>query len=139
MAEYIDREALISNLKKFANEQLTPLIENKFKTLIERDCTVEVRHGIYGIKRCAECEQNIRCSECALEGKNEILLKEIEKLKIENQSLRAAANSYKIHYNKARTEAVKDFAEILCKDRISNDPVVIAVKIELKEWLGDTE
>ena len=36
---------------------------------------------------------------------------EIEKLKIENQSLRSAANSYKIHYNEARAEAVKEFAE----------------------------
>ena len=92
-----------------------------------------------GIKRCAECEQNISCSECDLKGKNEILLEEIEKLKIKNQSLRAAANSYKIHYNKVRTETVKEFAESLCKDRVSNDPVVIAVKIELKEWLGETE
>lgn len=62
-----------------------------------------------------------------------------KRLKIENQSLRAAANSYKIHYDKARTEAVKEFAESLCKDRVSNDPVVITVQIELKEWLGDKE
>ena len=36
---------------------------------------------------------------------------EIERLKIENQSLRGAANSYKIHYNEARAEAVKEFVE----------------------------
>lgn len=36
---------------------------------------------------------------------------EIEALKIENQSLRSAANSYKLHYNKARIEAVKEFVE----------------------------
>lgn len=35
---------------------------------------------------------------------------EIENLKIENQSLRSAANSYKIHYDEARAEAVKEFA-----------------------------
>ena len=34
---------------------------------------------------------------------------EIERLKIENQSLRGAANSYKIHYDEARAEAVKEF------------------------------
>lgn len=39
--------------------------------------------------------------------------KEVERLKIENQSLRSAASSYKLHYNKARTEAVKEFAERL--------------------------
>ena len=31
-------------------------------------------------------------------------------MKIENQSLRSAANSYKIHYDEARAEAVKEFA-----------------------------
>ena len=44
MAEYINRAELISNLKEFANEQLTPLIEN----LIQKQPTadvVEVRHG----------------------------------------------------------------------------------------------
>ena len=45
---------------------------------------------------------------------------EIERLKIENQSLRGAANSYKLHYNKARTEAVKEFVERL-KARIIED------------------
>ena len=38
---------------------------------------------------------------------------EIERLKIENQSLRSAANSYKLHYSEARAEAVKEFAEKL--------------------------
>lgn len=33
----------------------------------------------------------------------------------------------------AKTAAVKEFAERLCADRVSNDPVVIAVKVELKE------
>lgn len=36
---------------------------------------------------------------------------EIERLKIENQSLRGAANSYKIHYNEVKAEAYKEFAE----------------------------
>ena len=31
-----------------------------------------------------------------------------------------------------RAEALTDFAERLCEDRVSNDPVVIAVKTELK-------
>lgn len=41
---------------------------------------------------------------------------EIEKLKIENQSLRSAANSYKIHYDKA----VKDFEEFARRAYIDN-------------------
>jgi len=38
-----------------------------------------------------------------------------------------------------KAEATKEFAERLCKDRVSNDPVVIAVKCELKEMVGDNE
>ena len=40
-------------------------------------------------------------------------LEEIEKLKIENKSLRSAANCYKLHYNETRTEAIKEFADRL--------------------------
>ena len=32
-----------------------------------------------------------------------------------------------------KSEAHREFAEKLCKDRVSNDPVVIAVKVELEE------
>lgn len=38
---------------------------------------------------------------------------EIEKLTIENQILRMAANSYRLHYNEERVKAVRDFAEAL--------------------------
>ena len=48
MAEYIDRESLISNLKEFANEQLTPLIEN----LIQKQPTADVVEVV----RCCDCE-----------------------------------------------------------------------------------
>ena len=40
-------------------------------------------------------------------------LEEIEKLKIENKSLRSAANCYKLHCNETRTEAIKEFADRL--------------------------
>lgn len=37
----------------------------------------------------------------------------------------------------AKAEAYKEFAERLCEDRVSNDPVVIAAKCLLKELVGD--
>lgn len=47
---------------------------------------------------------------------------EIESLKIENQSLREAVNSYKLHYNEAKTEAIKEFADRLkALDRLDID------------------
>lgn len=36
-----------------------------------------------------------------------------------------------------KAEAIKEFAERLCEGRVSNDPVVIAVKAELKEMVGE--
>ena len=48
MAEYINIAELISNLKEFANEQLTPLIEN----LIQKQPTADV----VDVVRCCDCE-----------------------------------------------------------------------------------
>lgn len=39
----------------------------------------------------------------------------------------------------AKQEAIKNFAERLCEDRVPNDPVVIAVKTEMKFMLGEQE
>ena len=36
-----------------------------------------------------------------------------------------------------KAEAYKEFAERLCEDRVSNDPVVIAAKCLLKEMAGE--
>ena len=75
MAEYIEREALMRNLKHFAPEQLTPLI----KSLIQKQPiadVVEDRHGewIYGefdIPHCSECGKEVlpnqiskHCPDC---------------------------------------------------------------------------
>ena len=57
--------------------------------------------------------RSLDCECERLEKADENQKAEIERLKIENQSLRSAANSYKLHYNEARAEAVKEFAEKL--------------------------
>lgn len=68
---------------------------------------------------------------------------EIERLKIENQSLRGAANSYKIHYDEARAEAVKEFADRLKKECIIDRGYEIlqegTIDNLVKEMAGDTE
>ena len=72
---------------------------------------------------------------------------EIERLKIENQSLRSAANSYKLHYNEAGTEAIKEFAKRL-KNSIYINTNLIACQCEevksviddiVKEMVGDNK
>lgn len=60
---------------------------------------------------------------------------EIERLQKVNDSFTDIGKLY----SEIKAEAIKEFAEMLCKGRVSNDPVVIAVKTELKEMVGDTE
>ena len=71
---------------------------------------------------------------------------EIEELKIENKSLRSAANCYKLHYIEARPEAIKEFAEKLKK--CYDNPVWYLggsngffdnLDNFVKEMVGDTE
>ena len=64
---------------------------------------------------------------------------EIERLKIENQSLRGAANSYKIHYDEAGAGAVNEFADRLKSlGRFTSSDRYYIDKIK-KEMVGDTE
>ena len=66
MAEYIEREALMRNLKKFAPEQLTPLIESLIQKQPAAD-VVEVRHGKW--QPCFEdWRKQIEGDECSACG-----------------------------------------------------------------------
>ena len=61
---------------------------------------------------------------------------EIEML---NKTLSEQFDSYENIRKKAKSEAIKDFAERLCEGRVSNDPVVIAAKCLLKEMIEEAE
>lgn len=100
-------------------------------------------------RKCNEClyhEFRFRCMTQLIKDTIDLINRqnaEIEALKIENQSLRSAANSYKIHYNEARAESVKEFAERLeaTKFKHGNDYIIYAANIDvlMKEMTGDTE
>lgn len=98
-----------------------------------------------GIKECSTCDINLRCEECVYQKENENIKSEIERLKIENQSLRSAANSYKLHYNEAKSEAIKEFTERLKDESFEDDgyycDIVLVDDIDglLKEMAGETE
>ena len=63
---------------------------------------------------------------------------EIERLEIELDAMRGAANSYKFHYNEAKTEAIKEFAERLKKAFIKCDPMFNRhIDNLVKEMVGD--
>ena len=53
------------------------------------------------------------------------------------KALQYDRKQYENGYRAGRAEAVKEFAERLCEGRVSNDPVVIAVKAELKGMVGE--
>lgn len=55
---------------------------------------------------------------------------EIERLTKANERF---AEEFDAYYASVKCKAYKEFAERLCEGRVSNDPVVIAVKVELAE------
>ena len=63
---------------------------------------------IKALECCKDCSANLNVEIIDFINRQQA---ENEELRIENQSLRAAANSYKMHYNKAKSEAIKEFAE----------------------------
>ena len=67
---------------------------------------------IKALEYCKDCSANLNVEIIDLINRQKA---EIEELKIENKSLRSAANCYKLHYNEVRTEAYKEFAEKLKK------------------------
>ena len=112
----------------------------------------EVKHGEWvktryiEVKRCSCCEKpsNISkgipnyCSNCGAKIDTLDLINrqkaEIERLQkaIQVQEIMLGNQDYAI--KEAKAKAVKEFAERLCEDRVSNDPVVIATKCLLKEF-----
>ena len=64
------------------------------------------------------------------------LQKELEQANAEVELLHSDY-TYKFVKAKAKAEAYKEFAEMLCEDRVSNDPVVIAARCLLKELEGE--
>lgn len=91
---------------------------------------------IKALDYCKDCYANINIDIIDLIDRQQA---EIEKLKIENRILsQKRANIFEIlaafekGEAKGRVDAVKEFVESLCKDRVFNDPVVIAAKSRIK-------
>lgn len=90
-----------------------------------------------GIKECSTCDMNLRCEECVYKNENENIKSEIERLKIENQSLRPAENSYKLYYNEAGTEAIKEFAKRLKNSIYINTSLLVYQCEEVESVIDD--
>ena len=59
------------------------------------------------------------------------------RMRMLNGSAIASYQDLQNYIQEEKSKAVKEFAERLCGGRLSNDPVVIAVKCELKEMEGE--
>lgn len=113
------------------------------------------------IKALECCIGNTQCNKCLILGTSNCMNKlmqnalnlinrkkaEIESLKqiIDEQDKEIIKLQKRIifwredlnyHPEKIKSEAIKEFAERLCKRRLENDPVVIATKAELDYVLG---
>ena len=90
--------------------------------------------------KCSNCPQRkMACSETvAMENALDLINRqkaEIERLKSYKnlyEDLKAENLETIKAIKNCKAEAIREFAERLCKGRVSNDPVVIAVKVELK-------
>lgn len=71
------------------------------------------------------------------EEQERIRLEQIRRLEAENSELQRKNAELQHEKVKLKNEAIKEFAERLCEGRVSNDPVVIAVKVELEEMTED--
>ena len=114
-------------------------------TNYERENEISTDEIIKRLKRCIKCDNRNYDTDIILD----LIYRqksEIEELKIENKSLRSAANCYKLHYNEARTEAIKEFVEKL-KKRYDNPVWYLGgsngffdnLDNFVKEMVGDTE
>lgn len=67
------------------------------------------------ISDCAKCEMlAFDCKDTLIENALNLINRqkvEIARLNIELQSMRNAANSYKMHYENAKSEVIKEFAD----------------------------
>ena len=97
--------------------------------------------GDYG---CEECSMNFTSDDIGCElyvGQLYLLALELvnrQEAEIERLNKEVDRLSQIILYRPGQmADAIKEFAERLCEGRVSNDPVVIAVKVEL-EMVGES-
>ena len=88
---------------------------------------------------CKECP--LISQDCLKVDIEKLAIDLINRLQAENERLQKANERFEkefdSYYARVKSQAYDEFAERLCEDRVSNDPVVIAVKTELKMMKGE--
>ena len=91
--------------------------------------------------------ERLKNENAFLQGETSDAQAEIERLQADNKTMENVIKNTFLEkagldidpLAEVKAEAIKEFTERLCEGRILNDPVVIAVKAELKEMVGDAE
>lgn len=125
--------------------QPQPILLNHTLDLINRKCSEIEALTARTAKQEATIDR-LENEKALLQGEVADAQTEIERLQADNKTLENVIKNTFLEkagldidpLAEVKAKAIKEFAERLCADRVSNDPVVIAVKAELKEMLGDT-
>jgi hypothetical protein len=88
------------------------------------------------VKECPDCPY-YRIRPC-ISTVTQDAINLINRQKAEIEDLNKSRNGLLRKCVSAYHEGYKYFADKLCEDRVSNDPVVIAVRSALKEMVGDS-
>lgn len=94
------------------------------------ECTGECPMFHNGINSISDCRGELHKNALCLINRQK---EEIERLRKANDYLGCQANACN------PTQTIKDFAAYLCDGRVSNDPVVIAMKCAVKELTEEQE
>lgn len=65
-----------------------------------------------GIKRCATCEENIKCNECVYPFNNKELIKEVDRLRAENAKLQDEIVTWK-RISDNKTKAIIEHCNVI--------------------------
>ena len=115
------------------------------RTIDGNDCSACPYHGKRYEIGSGGCSNHLVNDALALINRQKASIQEVitlnSKLEAENAKLQRLLDFYEetSGNKKAKSEAIKEFAERLCEGRVSNDPVVIAAKCLLKEMIEEAE
>ena len=120
-------------IHKFTDEEVIKALEVCVDNSSCKECPINPNHGNYGY-----------CTNLALTYALDLIKRQKAEIELLKEATTNTINT-SIEFGldkegqikKAKVEAVKEFAERLCADRVSNDPVVIAATCMLKEMTGE--
>ena len=136
-----DKESIQYVISKVNNAdekgvELTEFDINKVETLISiiNRQQAEIEDLNHSIDTLGRVKEQLKENLSETEAKYQKEITRLDALLVcKNKVIRNLEKSFENAYD----GAIKEFAERLCEGRLSNDPIVIAVKCELKEMVGD--